>query len=503
MATVNFSRLPLISDTLFFTTFMELGPKFLESIDESGTAYFSVNASVVKGGLRPTNASNFDTDIVTFLSQTLTVKPRVVGPFSADLTSEDDPLLALLSLLLLLVIESILATILLRTYRGSVSNYRFSVKHFIDLARDFRLRRIIKGRGDESSRQIRGRLLCAAIIVLLFTFALEATVLFLSSPELAEVTNNMASYTLIIAVMPDWNEIERTAASATITPCNAVTLIGSTSEIDQGNNQLSLYMTTNGSSTTSHTLELDETMINVTLISDVHNYGVEHYVKIGEQTVKYIGRVYFTLGDEKNRLLRQRETVNGEEQSFMLIHRQFIAYLFSVYNRSASSPHITLHKLEALPFKFQVVSGPPVSVIKVLGRSRFLQVMTTRHITNVVGIIPRGPEAFRYAHAFLKGSIALSMTGPDESDLNLGNGKIQSRNAWLWRESVRKLNWLTLTILLTFASIALTLLRLAHSPVGTTEIAGAFVTKAVGAEVDRPPAWLQRSEEKYFQMPAL
>lgn len=478
--------------------------KFMEVIDANGVAYFSVNASLTEGSVRPTNASNFDADIVTFLSETLTVKPRIVGPFSADLTSEDDPLLALISLLLLLVIESIVATILLRTYRGSVSNVGFSVKHFIDLARDFRIRHLIKGQRSESSKQmkrIKGKLLATAIVTLLLVFGLEGTVLFLSSPELVEVTNDMASYTLVTAAMPDWNEIERTNTSATIRPCTTVTLVGAISDIDQGNNQLSLCVTTNRSSTTSDKLELNDDEVDVTLTSDVHDFGVEHYVRFGNETVKFISRAYFTLGDEKNRMLRRRETLSGKEQAVMLIHKQYIAYLFSRYKRTASSPHITLDKLEALRFKFEAKTGPPVRIIKVLGKGRFLQVMTTRHVTNVTGVIPRGAEAFRYAHAFLKGSIALAMAGPDESDLNLGNGDVHARKSWLWKESTRKLNWLTLMILLGVASTILMSLRLTFSPVGTAEIAGSFVTRAVGAETDRPPALLQSIEKRHFRVP--
>eukprot|EP00177_Eucheuma_denticulatum_P004324 GFKZ01007855.1.p1 GENE.GFKZ01007855.1~~GFKZ01007855.1.p1 ORF type:complete len:489 (+),score=55.14 GFKZ01007855.1:450-1916(+) len=474
-------------------------PDFITLVDAQGFTYLSANLETVKAGLRPENASEMAADIATFLSDTLVVTPRVANRFSSDLTSADDPLLALLSLLLLLVMESILATILLRTYRGAVSNVGFSIKQFIDMAREFRFTHLFKGYGKRSSdprRRINRNVLFVALTLLILTFGLEGAILFLSSPELNAVFNDKTSYTLRTDILPDWNEIQRAGISATMRPCSAITL----ADVDQGNNQLSLCMMSDR--LTNLREEPMRIVGNTTLSieSEVHQFGVQHRVTVADLTARFIGRGYFTLDDAINRMLRSRESLMNRDNTFGLLHRQYVAYLFSQHAKIANIA-VSVELLDALDFNFNATNGETIRVIQSRGNSRFRRAPTRRYTTVVTGMIPQGDEALRFAHATLKGSIAVALGGPDETDLHMGRGDIVALRGWLWRETTRKLNWLSLTILLAFSAATLIFMRYLFAPVGTAEIAGTYVTEVVGAEVRRPPALLQGSERMHFRAP--
>lgn len=475
-------------------------PEFTTLVDAKGQTYLAANPNLFAPKLPPENASETAVDIATFLSDTLVVTPRVANRFSSDLTSTDDPLLALLSLLLLLVMESILATILLRTYRGAVSNVGFSIKQFIDMAREFRFTHLFKGhrkRPSDPRRRINRNVLFVAITLLILTFGLEGAILFLSSPELKAVFNDKTSYTLRTDILPDWNEIQRVGISATMRPCNAITL----ANVDQGNNQLSLCMMSDRITNLREEPMVLDRNITLSIVSEVHQFGVQHMVTVLNRSARFIGRGYFTLDDSTNRMLRSRESLLNRGRAFRLIHRQYVAYLFSQYARLAPNATVSIEHLEALDFKFNSTDGDTIRVVQAIGNRIFRTVPTILHTTNVTGMIPHGNEALRFAHATLKGSIAVALGGPDETDLHMGLGDIVVRRGWLWRETTRKLNWLSLSILLLFSTAMLVVMRYIFAPVGTAEIAGTYVTEAVGAEARRPPALLQESDRMHFRAP--
>lgn len=92
-------------------------------LDDDGVEYFSCNVKrLPKGVSWHGKLRGRGPNICSFLFQTMPVTRKVTGLFSSDLTSRDDVILAILSLILLLVIESIISTILLRTSQGKATN---------------------------------------------------------------------------------------------------------------------------------------------------------------------------------------------------------------------------------------------------------------------------------------------------------------------------------------------------------------------------------------------
>lgn len=478
--------------------------QFKTFTDKWGNSYFSVNFGSLDTNLQPRQATS--TDFATFLAKDMTVSRRVTGIFSSDLTSVDDFLLATLSLILLLVIESIFSTILLRTIRGSVSNSGFSVKQFVDMSRDFRLRYLVTGRGRGREpklvlTKINFRLLTAALIFLASNLVLEGTILYLISPEMVRVTNDIVSYTLVDVVMPNWEQIQTASSLATLQPCTKIVMRG----VIQGNNQLSLCMVSNKTGTFMGPFELSPEEVRMTITSDIHDFGVEHMVTIGNLSAKYIGRGYFTLGNinlinKGNRFLRERESIE-REVAVALVHKQLLAFLFSQHRSRTKNSSMTIESLEALHFDFVIGTGDPVKIIKSGNKTRFREVLPARYITTVTGIIPNGAEALRFTHAFLKGATGVALTGPDMKDLQVETGNTVEVKGWLWTESSRKLNLLSLSIFLCAACFILFSLRHFLVPVSTADIAAELVTREVGAEPRRSPILLRSAEKTYFTLP--
>lgn len=473
---------------------------FTTITDRGGNAYFSINFSSLDKSRQPRNVSS--TNFSTFLAENISVTPQVTNNFSSDLTEADDFLLAILSLVLLLIIENTFSTALLRTNRGNVSNYGFSVKQFIDMFREFRVWNLVPGqRRQRTLTRVNFSLLVIALVSLTVNLVLEGVVLYLSSPEMLKVTNDIASYTLANVVMPSWDQIQHAGALATLLPCSKITMLG----VFQGNNQLSLCMVSNKTSSFDYRFELSTERVKMIMTSDVHEFGVDHLVTVGNLSTKYIGRGYFTLGDvnlinKRNRLLRERESTERDE-AVATVHKQLIAFLFSQHRKKAKNSAMTLERLEALQFDFVIGTGDPVRILKTGHRTRFREVLPVRYTTTVSGIIPSGPETFRFAHAFLKGAIGVAITGPDTKDLQLETGDIVAVKDWLWKEGSRKLNWLSLSILLLAALSALFILRHLLLPVSTADIAAEYVTRQVGAELGESPIMLKDSERKYFKLP--
>lgn len=479
-------------------------PEFIVGIGNNGKEYLTFNASTIKEGFRPQNATEVSKNICTFLSETINVSRRATGIFSTDLTMRDDLILAFLSLALLLVIEGILTTLLLRTYNGKVSNFSFSIKQFIELAREFKIRRLVRSRRNGmkevgARKKVNSKLLVIASLILAFTFGVEVLILFLSTPQEVSVTNKVVSFTLVEVVIPDWNEVRKNIRSSTNRPCTAVTL--GTFGVDQGENQLSACMAPAGILTSLETFREAKESVDVIIRSDVHEFGAEHEVTIAGEPAKYISRAYFKLGDGTNLLMRKRSSYYNMEESVGLVHKQYVAYLFNYFNSVRSGDTLmTLEKLRALKFSFSTENGPPISIMQVRGRERFRQVTSTRHTTTVKGVIPSGPEALRFAQVVLKGSTAISLVGPDENDMFMGSGNTRPREALMWYESSRTLNWLSLSLLLASAFLVFAGLRWILQPIGTAEIAGAFVTEAVDANLERPPAMLAHDERRFFNL---
>lgn len=515
-------------------------PDFISLVDNLGQEYFSFNFDTLKKTLRPKNDTEIAVDMCTFLSESIKIKRRATGTFSTDLTSRDDLILAILSLLLLLVIEGTLTTILLRSRRGRISTFGFSIKQFIELAREFKFRYLLRGRrkidtrrvnkrgslgANTEYRKINPKLLVLACGVLTLTFGLEVVVLYLTSPRFEDVFNTDTAFQLIDS-NPDWNEVRNNTRAATIRPCTAITLAG----VEQGRTQISACLTSQGLSDSVEEFQKVTKTVEVTITTVVHEYGVEHNVQIGDISANYSARAYFVLAERINtnegnaeqgeestdeatsrkekakdspkpRLMRRRVKFFNKEVLIGVMHKQLIAFLFTAYARETKDASLGIEALRDLNFaRLKSENGPDVNIIQIQNSDRYRQVTSVKHTTKVEGRIPAGAPALQFALAVFKGSIAISLGGPDRYDLIMGSSNTFGKPALMWRETSRPLNWLSLIILFVCAFVVFAVLRYMFKPISTAEIAGAFVIGAVGADSARPPVLLADDEENNFSI---
>lgn len=444
-----------------------------------------------------------DQNITSFLSHGFNVGLRFEDKFSSDITSQDDLIIAFFSLLIILLLESILAAFLLRSYRGRISNVGFSIQQFVELARSFRFSNLLrssKSRSPTEQREtlrIRRHLLIMAMTILILGFAIEGTILVLSSPETVVVDNDISSFSLIPIVRPDWNQIIDSGIADSLSPCNAIALLNA----NQGNTELSLCV----SASDAIIRESDftaPTLVDVVLQTKVHEFGLEHDITIGDKSIKYSVRGYFTLSDGRNRMLKQRLSRLRQQQRVAIIHRYLLAYLSSAYNQQVGSEQITLEEVKGTQINFTAKTGPPIRIIKVLREDRFREVVPLTHNSTFRARLPGGDEVFRFVHLFLKASSAVEVIGPDKKDLHMGTGDITVLPGGLWEEQRRALNWLSLFIFFIFAALALIFMRCIFDPVGTPEIAGVYANRTTGADSHRPPGQYRSVGKESFRVPA-
>lgn len=480
-------------------------------IDNQNKPYLTFNVSqITHPPAIPINATEEGANFATFLSDTLKVKKRATSVFSTDLTNRDDVLLAILSLCLLLVVEGILTSILLRTYNGYVSNFGFSIKQFVELARDFKVRYLIWGKRAQNKaagtapskkRKVNWRLLLVALLALTLTFGLEVAILYFSSPGYTDVYNTAASFTIEENFVPDWNEVRDNAGGAANRPCTALTIVSeSGTAIEQGNTRITPCLSSTGNLNSTLPFERVTGPVEVEFITDTHEFGAEHYITIGELRGAYHTIIYFTLDERGRKIMRKRAYYFTTQASVFYKHQQFIAYLFNEYTRKTGDTSMNLESLQNLKFDTKVEDGPNVIIAQINKQERFRKVISTRHITRVTGIIPRGPPALRFAIAYLKGSTGLSVRGPDINDMDIGSSSTWGLERRMWQEESRQLNWLTLTITLVVSFVLLAILRCLLKPIGTAEIAGAFVTKQVGAQPGRAVTLMNGDERQTFSL---
>lgn len=480
-------------------------------IDNLNKPYFTFNVSnITYVPAIPDNATEQGANFATFLSDTVAVKNQATSVFSTDLTSRDDALLAILSLCLVLVIEGILTSILLRTYNGHVSNFGFSIKQFVELARDFKVRHLIWGKRAQSKaagvapsakRKINWRLLLIAALTLTFTFGLEVAIIWLSSPRYTDVFNTTTSFNVEENFIPDWNEIRDNAGGAANRPCTALTIVSERrTNIEQGNTRVTPCLSSTGNLSSELPFEKFTDPVEMEFTTDTHEFGARHYIKIGEHWGEYRTMIYFTLDDMSRKIMRKRAYHFTKPASVFYKHQQFVAYLFNEYTRRTNDTSMNLERLQSLKFNTTVEDGPNVIIAQINGQERFRKAISTRHITKLRGVIPRGPPALRFAIAYLKGATGLSVRNPDINDMDIGSSSTWGVKRRMWREESRLLNWLTLTIVLAASLLLLGILRSLLKPIGTAEIAGVFVMQQVGAQPGREVTLMNEDEKSTFSM---
>lgn len=458
-------------------------PEFIELFDNQSLPYFSFNnASLEKPNSGLWNTTQEGDNMCTFLSQSISISRQATGVFSKDLTTRDDLILAILSLALVLVIQVSIASVLLQSDNGNISNFRFSVKQFVDLAREFRLRYLVRGprRHTAEPSGINYKVLAFSVVILLGSFGLETAVLFFTNPTKVSISNGITSFRLLRAVRPDWDDIRDNLRTAALTPCTAITFEG----VDQEHNIMSACLTSNVSSVSFEKFKKVGREVNFTIISDSHEYGSEHYVRIGNLTVSYSSRAHFTLSDSIRRLMTTRNTLHKVDTRFKDLHKQIVAFLFSAYRRDVQDERMNLERLRGIQFRFTSEDGPDVNIVQVQKRRKFQKAFSTRRTTEAYGTIPRGPAAFQLIQAALRASTAISVSGPDRYDLDVGSGNIIFRESIMWKEPSRTLNWLTMSLLLAGSLLVLVGLRLRLKPVGAARIANEYMRRNAHAHME-------------------
>lgn len=492
-------------------------PNFISLIDAWNRPYFSYDVSLIEQDfVRPLNASEVGINYCTFLADEIPISRHATGPFSLDLTDRDDIILAILSIILILLIEGILTSILLRTNRGKVDSFAFSIKYFLDLARGLKFSNLLQThrKGQPSTRKfIDVKLLIVAGLVVATTLGLEVFILMLSTPQLRDVSNTDNAFQIKELENPDWNQIQRKLASGLSRPCSTVRL--SLPQLEQGPTQItscvSLNMKANQFQLSLANFATANIQVNYTIESYVHEFGAEHIITIANVAedeeplrAKYFVRAYYVLHDLHVRIMTKRRFHFNFEQRVEALHMQFIAFLFTEYkNRRKDDDSVTLERLNNLNFSFSTENGPLVNVIQLQQRQRYRQVASVKHVTKVTGLIPRGPEALAFAQVVFKGAYGLGLSGPDRYDLILGTGQTPPRPSVAWQEVGRTLNWLSLSIAVCVAAVLLVLSRILFKPAGTAEIAFLYFATLPGAAGMEQPLRLSPEDAGHFRMSRL
>lgn len=476
-------------------------PPILSLRDTLNLSYLSFNPlSIPSERNRPLNIANLPNSC-TFLSEDIQISRVATGIFSTDLTSRDDVLLAVSSILLIFVLEAILTTLLLRSQDSHISTLGFSIKHFLELARGFRFPSHIfsgkkKSYRHSLSRKFNKRVLLLALFVLFASFALEVVILVLSSPSLVDVYNTDTAFTLLDVVQPEWNQVRDNVGAAVHRPCTAITMVG----VEQEQHMISPCLTVNGTSTLFASFDVVDDNVDMIITSNVHENGADHFITIAQDSLAYLSRCYFRLGDSRNRIMVQRVRIYNAERRFFFLHKQIVAFLFNAYVRETNDDRMNLARLSNLTFNHSTQAGPNVEIIQINNRDRFRTVTSTQYRTILKGVLPRGKAALQFTQAILKGATGIQLAGPDHYDVIMGSGNEAGNKALMWRESQRSLNWLSLNIALIASLTVFIMLRILLRPVATAEIAELYIRDAVGAKRGRPTLCMEKEEKRWFKL---
>lgn len=451
---------------------------FTQQRDMFGAPYFSVDLS--DPALPRLHLPPPARDATFFSQRNLPVSPRAAGPFSSDLTSRDDVLLALLSLLLLLALEGVVSTLLLRTRRGAVSPSGAALTHLLDAARDFDLRRLLPPRRTPRPNPPSRLLSAAAVLLLLATLGLEILILFITAPRLVPVTNATASLRLRAPALPVWLHLRFHLRAAMDKPCEALSFVG---VVQQRTSVTACVVSDAVTRENKHFVPSDAHVI-FQIVSDVHDYGAEHFVQVANLSAHFSTRARFHLQDTQPRLMAQLPRPADEAALTQVVHLQFLAYLFSAHRFVLRSDvNESRARLEGVETEFTVKTGPPVVVLGVQRASR-------RYVLRGHGVLPQGTMVLRFAHHFFRGAAEVVVAGGNATDLFVGGG-VRRREAAVWFEEARAVNWLALVIMLAVTLVTLVGLRVVLKPAATADVAeGIFELAAVRGDVLQLPTGL-------------
>ncbi|CDF35736.1 unnamed protein product [Chondrus crispus] len=443
------------------------------------------------------NATN-STDVNPFLSDAFMVEKLVSGPFRRDLTeNRDDILIAFLSLLILLIIESTASAFLLRTNKGRVGVFGFSVKYVIELIQDFNVHHLFhKNTNSQNHLKLNTRLLIFAFSILSFVFCVEVAIIFLTNPELRPVSNDMASFRIVQPVLVSTSHLYFHIRTSANRPCMSANLVG----VRQGSTRISTCVTMLTENTTMEFMDIEyNESVKVEITTDIHDYGAEHEVRIDDLSANYSARAYFTLHDGKMRLMKSISQSEHEKKQVEAVHKQFVGAMFTAVMREKKVKNGTdvLDESNKIKFSSNDMEGQHIEVLQ--SKQKTHTVKTRRYKSTMTGVMPTGLIALHVAHHVFQGSAAITLGGGDTEDLFLNEG-LQSRKSIVWAEPVRKLNWLSLLLICWTCLLLQIPLYLLLRPASTAYIAGLWAKHKVGAEMERSPIEVGKNERKRFRL---
>ncbi|CDF37753.1 unnamed protein product [Chondrus crispus] len=434
-------------------------------------------------------------NLASFLQDNILITELKSGIFTRDVTPRDDVLIAFLSLFLLLAIEGIVTTLLLRTSNRTVSIFGFSVKHIVELARDFRFRSIFNAR----LHRVNLKLLVFAFLFFGATFALEVLVLFLTTPSSLPVYNSRASIRLLHPITPEWRQVRFHSRVSINRVCTALLL----NRVEQERTSISSCVTSTreGSKIPLAFEKQAAPPVDVTIYSELHRYGAEYGITFGEKTATYSARAYLALSDGEERLMSESaDAGERNDQAIFHVHHLFISYLMSSYKKAADDGTITADRLNQILIAHEKGPGTPAPLLRQQGQPP-VNVSTTRYTTSFSNVPAVGDiAALQYAPSVLKASVGIQITAGDTTDLFLADGKSREQKATVWQETARGLNWISLLITLLLTIFVLVAIRVWLKPASTAEIAGVYVKGLVGANPTRAPLQITDEEEEWFSL---
>lgn len=472
---------------------------FKQINDKWGFPYYTID---LKEMPKQVNLSTFSKDTSGLFSHRMNVSTHLRSRFNSDLTEDrDEVILAFLALILMFIIEAIVSAILLRTKGDIIGRFGFSVKLLIELIRDFDLHRILKPefRKTQLGKGFNLKLMSIAILILIFTLGLEVGILFLTSREQIPVFNTERTFRLRQGLLSGYEEVRFHSRASLNRPCIATALLG----VDGGRTQINGCVTSGITENEFDLFSKVSDSVRIEIVSQLHEFGAEHKVNIGEDSATYQARAFFSLdGDgEDSRVMREGRPSPNEKEQIHGIHKQYIAFLFSAYNDAVGDEDTSMNltRLNGLKFNHTVLKeNMNVSVIKI--KEKEIIRKSRGYKTEVSGILPSGSPALRLAQDMFRGLTAIEVSEPDDKeDLFVQQGPTRKRGP-VWQESGRVVNWLSMVIAVSGAFVLLIVMRIWLRSVGIADVAGGWVRKSVGANVAVRPIRFGDSVKSSFRV---
>lgn len=438
-------------------------------------------------------------DITAFLGDNYSVEKLISGPFQRDLTeSREDILIAFLSLLLLFIVEATVSAFLLRTENGKISVFGFSVKYIIEAIQDFDAPRLLRRKKSAPwSASLKPKLMIFALTILSFLFVMEVAIIFLTNQQLKPVSNDRVGFRIVQPLLVNQPHVYFHVRTSVDRPCMSTLLVG----VFQGSTRISACVSMQTAEKTRSEFinhEYNES-ISVEIVTDIHEYGAEHQVKIGALKASYSARSYFTLHDGRTRMMKSVPQSKHEKKRVAAAHRNYIATLFTAVMRAKKVKNGTedLDKGNRLTIVSDEIEGHE---IEALGSGQYSHnVKSRRYNSTVTGVMPGGYFALRVAQHAFRGTSGMILSGGGTEDLFL-TGEVQYQKSVVWNEQVRLLNWLSL-LMICIACLALQIpLHCFLKPISTAYIAGLWVEHSFGTQKDRSQMELGRDGREKFQV---